>query len=219
MRRAAAIIVLVAVAAAGIAQLVLPGVAERRLRDGLSHDGHVTHVEVHAFPAIPLLWNHADRVVVRMSSASSGPGRLADLLASTRDAGQVDARVGELRATLLRLRDVHLRKRGDRLDASATVTDADLRAALPPGFNVRPVAAGGGELVFEGSANLFGRTLSARAVALASDGRLVVQPAVPFGGLAALTVFSDRRIAVRGVGARTAPGGFTLTASARVRGG
>ena len=169
MRRAAAIIVVVAVGVLVLAQLVLPGVAERRLRDRLSRDGRVTHVEVHAFPALPLLWNRADRVVVRMSRASSGPGRLADLLASTRDAGQVDARVDQLQATLLRLRDVHLRKRGDRLDATATVTDTDLRASLPPGFDVRPVAAGGGELLFEGSARVFGRTLSARALLL--DGR------------------------------------------------
>ena len=87
MRRALAIGLLVVVALLVVAQLVLPGAAERRLRDRLSRDGKVTRVEVHSFPAIKLLWNQADRVVVRMSSASAGTGRVADLLATTGDAG------------------------------------------------------------------------------------------------------------------------------------
>jgi hypothetical protein len=218
VRRTIAIGVLFVAALLVAAQLLLPAVGERRLRDRLGRDGRVTRVEVHAFPAIKVLWHRADRVVARMSSASAGTGKLADLLASTRDAGEVDARVGELKVTLLRLRDARLRKRGDLLQGRATVTTADLSGALPPGFTLRPVASGGGALVFEGTAAFLGRTLRARAVVVARDGKLLIAPDVPFGGLAALTVFSDPRVAVEGVGAQAAPGGFTFTASARLRG-
>jgi hypothetical protein len=217
VRRAIAIGLLVVVALLVVAQLVLPGVAERRLRDRLGRDGTVTQVEVHAFPAIKLLWHRADRVVLRMRGASAGTGRLADLLASTRDADEVDGRADEIKVSLLRLRDARLRKRGDRLEGRATVTTADLNSALPPGFTLRPVAAGGGALVFEGTANVLGTTIRARAVVAARDGKLLVAPDVPFGGLAALTVFSDPRVEVRGVGAYATPNGFTLTAEARLR--
>jgi hypothetical protein len=217
VRRAIAIGLLGVVALLVVAQLVLPGVGESRLRDRLGRDGKVTHLEVHAFPAVKLLWHRADRVVVRMRGASAGTGRLADLLASTRDAGEVDARADEMKVSLLRLRDARLRKRGDRLEGRATVTTADLNSALPPGFTLRPVAAGGGALVFEGTANVLGATIRARAVVAARDGKLLVAPDVPFGGLAALTVFSDPRVEVQGVGAYSTPDGFTLTANARLR--
>ena len=115
----------------------------------------------------------------------------------------------------LRLRDAKLRKRDGRLEGEATVTDADLRAALPPGFDVRPVASGNGQLVLRGSVTLFGATVTANAVLLAQQGKLQIAPDVPFGGFAALTVFSDPRVHVDGVGARAAPGGFVVTARGR----
>lgn len=206
-----------AAAAAGLlvaSQLVLPGIAERRLRERLERVGTVTGVDVDAFPALTLLWDRADRVDVRMSDSTARRTRLADLLDRTRRAGEVDARVERVRIGLLSLRDLRLRKRGDALRAQASVDEADLRAALPDGLDVRPVAAGGGQLVFEGTARLLGRRLRARAVVTAHGGRLLLSPAVPFGGLLTVTVFQDRRIAVDDVGARARRGGFTLTASA-----
>jgi hypothetical protein len=52
----------------------------------------------------------------------------------------------------------------------------------------------------------------------AREGRLVVVPDVPLGALATLTVFSDPRVLVQDVGARTASGGFVLTARATLTG-
>ena len=216
MRRIAAAAVLVVLAGLVAAQLLLPGIAENRLRDRLARDGHVDSVHVSAFPAIKLLWGHADRVTVRMANVRTGTGRLGHLLASTRDAGRVDATARELDVLSLRLRDAKLRRRDGRLEGEATVTDADLRAALPPGFDVRPVASGNGQLVLRGSVTLFGATVTANAVLLAQDGRLKIAPDVPFGGFAALTVFSDPRVHVDGVGARGAPGGFVVTARGRL---
>jgi hypothetical protein len=43
-----------------VGQLVLPGIAAQRLRDQLARNGQVLSANVHAFPAIELLWHHAE---------------------------------------------------------------------------------------------------------------------------------------------------------------
>jgi hypothetical protein len=55
------------------------------------------------------------------------------------------------------------------------------------------------------------------ATVSAPDGKLVVVPDVPFGGLATVTLFSDPRIRVAGVSASRAPGGFTVRGTALLR--
>jgi hypothetical protein len=214
----------VALAAAGglilllvVAQLALPSIAERRLRDRLERSGTVERVEISSFPAVKLLWHRADKVTVRMGSLRTGSGSFADLLARTRDADDVDASAAEQRILALRLLDPRLRKRGDDLALSATVTDADLQSALPPGFDVRPVASGEGALVFQGTADLLGQRFSGQAVVEVRDGRLLLEPNIPFGGVLSLTLFADPRVEVLDVGARNGPNGFTLTARARLR--
>ena len=77
MRRLIALAVLgVVLALLIVAQLVLPGVAEQELRDQLSQSGTVLEVKVTAFPAVKLLWHHADSVVLRMGRYRSGAGQL-----------------------------------------------------------------------------------------------------------------------------------------------
>jgi hypothetical protein len=72
-----------------------------------------------------------------------------------------------------------------------------------------PVAAGDGQLVLEAVAG----PLSVRARLSARDGALVIAPDGLLGGFASLTVFSDRRVRVTGVGARSRADGFTVTAT------
>src|SRR5436853_3420525 len=84
-----------------IAQLVLPGIAEQRLRDRLARSGKVLDVEVHAFPAIELLWHQADSVVVRMSSYRSSSATLNSNVGQVGDVGRLDASATERHAGLL----------------------------------------------------------------------------------------------------------------------
>jgi hypothetical protein len=215
---------IIAIATAGVvilvlvvAQLVLPGVAADRLRDRLSKSGDVISVEVHAFPAIKLLWNHADRVAVRMGRYQSGAGALGDLLGQASDVGSLDASVQQLNSGLLTVRDAALRKRGNQLVGTALVTEADLRRSIPILQSVVPVQSPNGRLTLRGTASLFGVSATVDATVSASGGNLVVAPDVPFGGFATVTVFSNPHVQVQSVDATPAPGGFRVTATGRLR--
>lgn len=201
-----------------LSQLVLPRLAARSLRHRLERNGAVEEVKVSAFPAVKLLWGQADRISLRVGDGRAGPGRFAELVLEMADAERVDARVTTLRILALRFRDVTLRKRGRNLSASADVTNADLRAALPPGFEVRPVASRNGVLVFEGRAKLLGRELRAQATVSVREGGIVLAPELPLGGLLTLTIFQEPRIEVSSVSTRPRPDGFSITARARLRG-
>jgi hypothetical protein len=215
---------IIAIATAGVVilvlvvgQLVLPGIAADRLRDRLSKSGNVISIEVHAFPAIELLWHHADRVVVRMGSYRSAAGPLGSLLSETSDVGSLDASAAEFDSGLLTVRNAALRKRGNQLVGTALVTEADLRRSIPILQSVVPVTSTDGGLALRGTASLFGVTATVDATVSATDGKLVVAPDVPFGGFATVTVFSNPHLEVRSVGATPAPGGFRVTATGRLK--
>jgi len=199
-----------------VAQLVLPGIAEQQLRDRLGKSGQVEHVEIHAFPAIELLWHQADRVVVRMGNYHSGTGHLAGLLSEAGKVDSLDASAGTLTAGLLTVHDAVLRKRGDRVTATARVNEADLRSALPVLQSVVPVASGGGALTVRGTATLFGITATVDATVHTQNGQIVVTPDLPFGGFATITVFSNPAVFVTGVAASPAADGFLVTAQGRI---
>ncbi len=193
-------------------QLALPRIAERRITDDLAATGEVRRVSVEALPAVKLLFKRADRVEVDMAEARAGTGKLAQLLRRTGGAREVDARVDLVQVGPLQLRGVALRKDHDRLSGEASVTDADLAAALPSRLALRPVEDPAGELVLEASAGL----LTVRARLSARDGALVIAPEGLLGGLGALTVFRDSRVQVTRVGSKLGADGFTLTASGRL---
>lgn len=219
MRGRAIALAVGALASVGVVlQLALPALAERRLRERLERVGSVERVHVRAFPALKLVWDRADRVELRMGRSDAGPRRFADLLAGTARTHELDAVVEAFSLGPLVLRDARVRKVGDGLAGEASITEADLRAALPDGFDLRPVAAGGGSLVLRGVGSVLGRSVSLDVVALARGGRLVLAPGAPFGSLLTLTVFDDPRVRVEDVGARPRVDGFTLTARARLSG-
>jgi hypothetical protein len=215
---------LIALGAAGVvllvlivAQLALPGIAEDRLRDELSESGTVLSVSVRAFPAIELLWGQADSVVVRMSRYQAGASEIGSKLAAAADVGSLDLSAQELQSGLLTVRDARLRKQGNELIATAVVRQDDLRSAVPFLDDVRPVASSEGQLILRGTASLLGLRASVDAVVGARNGALVVAPAVPFGGIATITLLDDPHVRVQSVGAVTVPGGFRLVARAQVQ--
>jgi LmeA-like phospholipid-binding len=196
-----------------VVQLVLPRLAEHYVRSEVRRNGgDVASVHVSAFPAIKLLWRHADTVRLHLRSARLGVGDLAEELQRAAGVVRLDATIAQMDLGPLRLRDIELRKRGDRLDGAATVTREDLSAALPVAVGLTPVEADDGALVLRASVG----PLSARARLSASDGALRIAPDGLLGGFASLTVFRDPRVAVTGVGARPATDGFTLTAEGRL---
>jgi hypothetical protein len=199
-----------------VAQLVLPGIAAQRLRDQLARNGQVLAVQVHAFPAIELLWHHADRVTISLGRYRTPAGKLGGSLRQANSVGSLRATARELDVGLLQLRDASLVKQGSRLIGSATVTEADLRAAVPILDSLTPVASTGGQLVLQGTAGLFGITATVQALVHAVAGRLVVSPNVPLGGLATITVFSNPHVAVQSVAASPLPGGFSVRGVALV---
>lgn len=212
LRAALAFLGLVVAALVG-GQFVLPRVAERRIASDLSHSGQVRRVSVEAFPAVKLLFKRADRVEVEMAEVRAGTtGRLVQLLRRTRGTTHLDARAGLVTLGPLRLHDAVLTKEHDRLAGHATVSEAELTAALPSQLSVRPVADPSGELVLEGAVGPF----AARARLTARDGALVVAPEGLLGSLGSLTLFKDSRVQLTAVGARSGADGFTVTAAGRL---
>ena len=211
LRAALALLGLLAAALVG-GQLVLPRVAERRISHDLAKTGDVRRVSVEALPAFKLLFRRADRVEIDMAEARAGTGKLAQLLRRTSGARELDARVDRVRVGPLQLRGVALHKDHNRLRGQATVSDADLAAALPRRLALRPVEDPAGELVLEASAGV----VTVRARLSARDGALVIAPEGLLGGLGSLTVFKDSRVHVSEVGSRLGSDGFTLTAGGRL---
>ena len=203
------------------AQLVLPGLAERRLRSDLEPNGSRVRVDVEAFPAIKLLWQRADRVVVEVADFTSGDagrgGSLADLLARTKATDELDVHVDVLADRRLRMQDVRLRKDGDALVADVALRTADVDAALPARLRVTGSDAEG--ITVAGVTSVFGAQLRARARVLADDeGRIVLRPeGIPLASLVTVPVFSDARIAAEAISARPTSDGFAVSARGRLR--
>jgi hypothetical protein len=212
MLRAALALLGLLVAALVGGQLALPRVAERRISHDLAATGEVRRVSVEALPAVKLLFKRADRVEIDMAEARAGTGKLAQLLRRTSGAREVDARVDLVRVGPLQLRGVALRKDHNHLSGQASLSDADLAAALPRQLALRPVDDPAGELVLEASAGV----VTVRARLSARDGALVIAPEGLLGGLGSLTVFRDSRVHVSAVGSKLGADGFTLTASGRL---
>ena len=211
------VLVVLLVVVLAVAQLVLPGIAAQRIRSQLDRYGHVRSVSVSAFPAIELLWHHADSATVSLDSFRADNVALTDRLRELRDVGTVHALATRTTVGLLTVRDARLVKHGSLLVASARVTDADLRRSLPIVRSITPVASSRGALMLRGTADVFGQPVSVDFTARAVHGALVVSPDVPFGGAATLTVFSDPGVQVTGVRASPAPDGFTVRATGLLR--
>ena len=221
MRRIAALasaVVLVLVLLV-VAQLVLPGIAAQNIRDRLAGSGKVLSVEVSAFPAVELLWHHADTVTVRMASYRSSNAHLSSLLAQSSDAGTLDASAAVLSDGLLTLHDATLHKAGNALSGSARIAESDLTHAIPLIQSVRPLASNGGTLTLQGTANLpFVGAITVPFVVQAQHGALFAAPDIPLvGGLTTIRLFADPHLYVDTLSATSVAGGFRVSATGSLR--
>jgi hypothetical protein len=200
---AAATVVLLLV----LAQVVLPLVAERVLRDRVKPYGTLQSVSVSAWPAVQLLWGKADSASASSRSLHMTAAQMSKLVWESRGVHDLDFTADRFAVKVpglpndLVLRDVRTRKRGSSMSVHATLTQADLTAALPSGFAVQPVASGGGQVEVHASGALFGLQASISALVRPLEGRLVAEPrGLPFAGLTTVTVFEDPHLNVEAVG-------------------
>jgi hypothetical protein len=199
-------------------QLLLPGIAAGRLRSMLSRSGSVKSVSVSAWPAVELLWHHADSVTVSMRSWSSSPVRLNGQLGQLHDVGALHASIGVVHVGALTAHQVAVSSTGGQIIGRGTVREADLRGAVPFLRSVVPVTNSDGTLVLRGTASVLGLIGgSLDATVQVRRGALIVSPDVPLGGLATVTVFSARGVRVTGVSAASVRGGFIARVTARLR--
>ena len=119
----------------------------------------------------------------------------------------------------IEVRDVALRKEGNRISARAGLDLAKLRGALPAGLEVTPLPAPDGQILLEGGASPFGTRLGARARVLTQDGRVVIRAeGLPFASLVTIPVFSSDRIAVDSLGAKPSGDGLVVDVRAHLIG-
>jgi hypothetical protein len=208
-----------------LAQLLLPGIAASRISSRVGEYGTVESVRVSAWPAIKLLWGHADSVTVRAGRLTISPNQTTKLLWEARGAATLRVTAPAVQEGRLRLGNVSLRKRGSLLTAEAEMTQADVRAALPPGLSVRLLSSGGGNVTVKASGGLFGLSASVDAVAGPSEGKLIARPLGFLLGGVRVMLFADPHVQVEGVGANAlsaaagAPAAprYRLTMTARLR--
>jgi hypothetical protein len=202
-----------------LAQLLLPRIAASVVSSRVARYGKVESVSVSAWPAVKLLWGSVDSVRVRAKSLAVSPEQAAKLLWEAHDTPSMDVSAESVRVGALQLTDATLSKRGDALAASASASEADVRAALPPGFRVQLLRSDGGAVEVLASGGLFGVGASVKAVGEASDGKLVAHPLGFLVSGLRLTLFSDPHVYIEGVAASVAtrqPLGYRLRMTARL---
>lgn len=192
----------------GLSQIVLPRVAEQRVRDRLKPYGTLESVSVSAFPAIELLWGKADSASASARELSLSEAQAVRLVQAARGVRDADLKVATLKLEVpglpyaVALHDATVLKRGDRVSTQATLSQSDLDAASPSGVRIRPLAGGPGTVRMSASGSLFGLHATVEAVAMPSEGKLVAQPlSIPFGSFVRLTLFSDPHVYIDSVSA------------------
>jgi LmeA-like phospholipid-binding len=203
-----------------LAQLLLPRIAASVISSRIARYGKVHSVSVTAWPAVKLLWGSVDSVRVRAGRLTLSPAQAAKLLWEGHTTASIDASAESVQLGSLLLTDATLHKHAAALRAQASTSDADVKAALPPGFGLRLLKSEDGEVEVQASGGLFGVNATVNAVAQASQGRLVAHPLGFLVEGLRLTLFSDPHVYVEGVGASVAgetPLSYTLTMSATLR--
>jgi len=184
-----------------VAQVALPRVAASRISSRVSRYGRVRSVSVSAWPAVKLLWGEADSVKVRAGALSLSTEQAGKLLWEGHGVHDMDLRAESVKVGPLEVQDAMLRKRGAALSAQAQTSEGEVKAALPPGLEVKLLSSREGQVEVQASGGLFGVQASVDAVAGASEGKLIAHPLGLLIEGFQLHLFSDPHVYVEGVGA------------------
>lgn len=186
------------IALLGLAQLLLPGLAAQRVRSQLGRYGTVRSASVSAFPAIELLWGHAQSATIRAGALSIGPAQAGELLWNGRGVQRIDMHAQSMRFGPLTMSDVTSQKRGEALYVQGTLTEAQLRASLPGSTAVQPLESVPGGVEVRVSGSVLGLGGSVDVLLSVQEGKLIAQPqGVPFAGLLHLTLLSASHLYVQ----------------------
>jgi hypothetical protein len=178
-----------------LAQLLLPGLAAQRVRDELARYGVVHSATVSAFPAIELLWGHAQSVRVSAGDLNMETSEANAILAKSRGVEQVEMEAEGMRLGPITLHGVSMRKRGSALYIQGSAGSSDFQGVLPAGVEVQPLGSVPGGVEVRVSGGLFGIEGSVDGLLSVQEGKLVAQPqGVPFAGFVKLTLFSDSAV-------------------------
>jgi hypothetical protein len=192
-----------------LTQAILPPLAAHLARERIKKYGDVQSLHISAWPALKLLWGKADSATATAGSLNVTAAQTAKLAWESRGVHDLDMTVTRLVVKApgipngVVLRNAVIRKRGPAMSTEATLTQADLTAALPSGFNVQLLASGGGQVEVHASGGLFGLQASISALVKPLDGQLVAQPqGFPLAGLATITLFDDQHLKMQSIGVR-----------------
>jgi hypothetical protein len=192
------------------AQLLLPAVAVHVLRQRVGRYGPVLSAHIHAVPAIELLWGHAQSATMRTGALRLTQAQAVELLREAHGVDSVDATSSSVQAGPWQLGQVAMAKRGESVHVQATLTEADLRAALPAGAQLQGINGGqNGQLEVTVGGELFGVSASVVAVVQPWQGELVAEPQglLSLGGLTRVTLFSDPHLRIQTFALTPLPGG------------
>lgn len=194
----------------GVAQVVLPILAAKVVKDRVARYGQVKSASVSATPALQLLWGSADSATVVAGRLQISPGQLVKLLLQSSSVEDLTVRASGITITEpglgagpIDVKDAVLQKRGDRIHLSGTLTEQALAAALPEGVSAEVLRSEGKAVLVRASGQLFGFQAYIDALVHASEGKLLLTPTKSlFAGLVTITLFSNPSLQVLDVSAK-----------------
>ena len=154
----------------------------------------------------------ADALAKQAELARLGGGELGPLLDRLKT--QPTLSLPSITRDGVTLRDVAIRRRGDRVAGEATASEDELANATPGGVRLR-YAPGGPGLTFRGSKQVLGVDVDVTVHIVPEDGAVVAEPeGLPVGRTVLL---DDPRVRVDGLSGRRVPGGLRLRAVGTLR--
>lgn len=112
-------------------EVALPSVAEKRVRDELATVGAVTDVEISGFPAAALLFGSVENAAIRMSSATMDADTMEKMTERMGDVEALVAEIDALQAGPFDVESVVVKKRGESLEATATLDVGQIESMVP----------------------------------------------------------------------------------------